>query len=324
MVRGGRLLIAPRYDNEIVSVPSADPIDVRPEAAAALRDGQTVVALESTLIALGLPQPWNLDTARAAEAAVRAAGAVPATIAVLAGRCVVGLSEAELERLASEPGVAKASTRDLAAAIASRRTAATTVAATMRIAGRVGIRTFATGGIGGVHRPPQSHDISADLWELARTPVAVVCAGAKTILDIPSTLEALETLGVPVIGYRCSDFPGFYVRMTGQPVSTRADDVGEIARLIQAHRDLDGAGVVVAQPVGEAVALTAEEMESALCEAERLAAAAEIRGPAVTPFLLARLAELTGGKTLHANRELIVANARLAAEIAARLTASPA
>jgi pseudouridylate synthase len=301
-------------------------LDVRPPVAAAVRDGKPVVALESTLIAHGLPWPDNLAAARAAEAAVRDAGAVPATIAVLGGRPTVGLNDEELEGLARAEGVLKASRRDLAAAVTGGRTAATTVAGTMALAHRAGIRVFATGGIGGAHRvtaagSPALFDISADLVELSRTPVAVVCAGAKSILDIPRTLEILETFGVPVVGYQCDSFPGFYLHSTGEPVSARVETPAEAARLAAAHWSLGGAGVLLAQAVLEKVALSETEFTEALGRAEKQANAAGIRGPAVTPFLLARLAELTGGRSLRANRELIVANAGLAAEVAAELDA---
>jgi pseudouridine-5'-phosphate glycosidase len=303
-------------------------IDVRPAVAEAVRDRVPVVALESTVIAHGLPWPDNLETARAAEAAVREAGAVPATIAVLAGRPTVGLTDAELADLAGAAGVLKASRRDLAAAVAAGRTAATTVAGTMALAHMAGVRVFATGGIGGAHRvtepdSPALFDISADLVELSRTPVAVVCAGAKSILDIPRTLEILETFGVPVVGYQCEAFPGFYLHSTGEPVSASVDSAAEAARLIAAHWSLGGAGVLLAQAVLEKVALSVEEFDIALATAEQQAATAGIRGPAVTPFLLSRLADLTGGRSLQANRELIVANARLAAEVASELTADP-
>ena len=304
-------------------------LDVRPAIADALSDHVAVVALESTLIAHGLPWPDNLETAQAAEATVRAVGAVPATIAVLNGRPTVGLTDAELSDLARAKGVLKASRRDLAAAVAAGRTAATTVAATMSLAHQAGIRTFATGGIGGAHRvtetqSPALFDISADLVELSRTPVAVVCAGAKSILDIPRTLEILETFGVPVVGYRCDAFPGFYLHSTGEPVSARVDTPAEAAKLVAAHWALGGAGVLLAQAVLEKVALTAEEFDTALAAAEQQAAAAGVRGPAVTPYLLSRLAELTGGRSLRANRELIVANAHLAAEVAKELVAGHA
>jgi pseudouridine-5'-phosphate glycosidase len=305
--------------------PHPTSIDIRPAVATAIRDRVPVVALESTLIAHGLPWPDNLETARAAETAVRAAGAVPATIAVLAGRPTVGVTDAELADLARAKGVLKASRRDLGAIIAGGRTAATTVAGTMALADRAGIRVFATGGIGGAHRvkatdSPALFDISADLVELSRTPVAVVCAGAKSILDIPRTLEILETFGVPVVGYQCDSFPGFYLHSTGEPVSARADTPADAARLLSAHWSLGGAGVLLAQAVLEKVALSEREFAAALEEAERQAEVAGVRGPAVTPFLLARLADLTGGRSLRANRELIVANAGLAAEVAKDLT----
>jgi pseudouridine-5'-phosphate glycosidase len=215
--------------------------------------------------------------------------------------------------------VLKASRRDLAAAIAGGRTAATTVAATMALADRAGVRVFATGGIGGAHRSPW--DVSADLTELSRTPVAVVCAGAKSILDVPRTLEILETLGVPVVGYGCNEFPGFYLRSTGEPVPARVDTPAEAARLLAAHWRLGGGGGVLAQPIAETVALGRDEFAAALAEAERQAEATGVRGPAVTPFLLAHLAELTGGRSLRANQQLIVANAQLAAEVAKALAA---
>jgi pseudouridine-5'-phosphate glycosidase len=295
-------------------------LDVRPEVADALRSGRPVVALESTLIAQGLPWPVNLDTAREAEAAVRASGAVPATIAVLRGRPTVGLTDAEVEELARSRGVMKASRRDLAVAVARGETAATTVAATMFLAHRAGVRLFATGGIGGAHRgSAHEWDVSADLVELGRTPVAVICAGAKSILDLPRTLELLETEGVPVVGYGTDDFPAFYLRSSGEPVSARVDSPAEAAALLRAHWQLDGAGVVLAQPVAADVALDPEEWDCALREAEAEAAAAGVRGKALTPFLLGRLAELTDGKSLRANRTLVVANARLAAEVAAAL-----
>jgi pseudouridine-5'-phosphate glycosidase len=292
-------------------------LDIRPEVAAAARDGRPVIALESTLIAHGLPWPLNLETARAAEAAVRAEGAVPATVAVWQGRPTVGLAEPEIEALARCRDVLKASRRDLATAVAHGLTAATTVAATMYLAHRAGLRFFATGGIGGVHRGAEtSGDVSADLWELARLPAVVLCSGAKSVLDIPRTLEALETLVVPVVGYGTDEFPAFYQRSSGRPVSARVDTPAQAAAFVSAHWDLDGSGVVVAQPVAEGLALAREEMEQVAAEAEADAAARGIRGPALTPFLLANLAERTGGRTLKANQALVVANARLAARVA--------
>jgi pseudouridylate synthase len=301
-----------------VSAASPFALEIRPPIAAALRAGRPIVALESTLIAHGLPWPDNLETARAAEKAVRQAGAVPATIAVLGGRPAIGLTDAEIERLAKEPGVNKASRRDLPAAVALGQTAATTVAATMALAHLSGIQVFATGGIGGAHRH-DAWDISADLTELARTPVAVVCAGAKSILNIPQTLEILETLGVPVIGFRCDEFPGFYLRSSGESLSARVETAAEVAGLVTANWALGGKGVVLAQPLAEGFALDESEFKTALVEAERLAYDRDIRGPGLTPFLLARIAELTDGKTLRANKELVIANARLGAELASAL-----
>jgi pseudouridine-5'-phosphate glycosidase len=293
-------------------------IDIRPEVAAALRDGVPVVALESTLIAHGLPRPLNLETARDAEEVVRSQNTIPATIAVLRGVPTIGLLPAELEELANTEGVLKASVRDLGFAIAKRMTAATTVAATMRLAHLAGIRVFATGGLGGVHRGvTDSWDISADLDELARTPVAVVCAGAKSILDLPRTLEHLETLSVPVIGYRTGEFPAFYLTSSGLPLTMRADSPEEAAAILDAHWRIGGAGAVLAQPLEKTEALSAKEFEDALSKAELLAMEQGVRGAAVTPFLLARLAEITQGRTLRANQELIVANARLAGQVAA-------
>ena len=292
-------------------------IDVRPDIARALIDGAPVVALESTLIAHGLPWPANLETARAAEAAVRAEGAIPATIAVWEGRPTIGLNDAEIERLARAEHVVKASRRNLATAVARGRTAATTVAATMFLAHRVQIRFLATGGIGGVHRrAEQTGDVSADLVQLASTPVAVMSAGAKSILDLPRTLELLETLGVPVVGYRTDDFPAFYSRSSDRPVSAHVDTVAEAAALLSAHWRLDGTGVLVVQPVEESVALDRTELDAAVAEAERQASAHGVRGPELTPYLLRHLAEATSGKTVRANQALVLANARLAAQVA--------
>ncbi|MCI0463983.1 MAG: pseudouridine-5'-phosphate glycosidase [Gemmataceae bacterium] len=296
-------------------------LDLHPEVEEAVREGRPVVALESTLIAHGLPWPVNLETARAAEQAVRAEGGVPATVAVWQGRPKVGLREGELEGLARSHGILKASRRDLGLAVAQRRTAATTVAATMFLAHLAGIRLFATGGIGGAHRDTgQPWDISADLLELARTPVAVVCAGAKSILDIPRTLEILETQGVPVVGYGTDEFPAFYMRSSGEPVSARVDAPREAAELLRAHWALQGGGVVLAQPMPEERSLPPDEFERALAEVEGSAAGAGVRGKEVTPFLLARLAEATRGKTLEVNQALVLANARLAAQVARELS----
>jgi pseudouridylate synthase len=295
-------------------------LDIRPEVVAALEARRPVVALESTLIAQGLPWPTNLETAHAVEAAVREEGAVPATVAVWQGQPVIGLDAAQLEHLARQPDVRKASSRDLAAAMVQGAFAATTVAATMVLAHRAGLRVFATGGIGGVH--PSSGaalDISADLHELARTPVAVVCAGAKGILDLAATLEMLETMSVPVVGYETDEFPAFLLRSSGLPVSARINSPAEAAALLDTHWRLGGAGVVLAQPLPAETALEPADFHKALVRAESQARAEDVRGPALTPFLLARLAELTDGRTLRVNQALIVANARLAARVAAAL-----
>jgi pseudouridine-5'-phosphate glycosidase len=295
-------------------------LQVRPDVAEALEEHRPVVALESTLIVHGLPWPLNLETARAAEAAICSEGAVPATIAVLEGRPTIGLDERELELLAKQRDVLKASRRDLAVAIARKLTAATTVAATMLLAHQAGIRLFATGGIGGAHRDTaQPWDISADLFELARTPVAVICAGAKSILDIPRTLEILETEGVPVVGYGTDEFPAFYVHSSGEPITARVDTPRQAADLCRAHWSLGGAGVVLAQPVDRHVALEPESFMSALSTAERAAMGTGVRGKELTPFLLGRLAEITEGQTLRANYALVIANARLAAQVARAL-----
>jgi len=295
-------------------------LDVRPGIVQALADGRAVVALESTLITHGLPRPLNLETARLAEEVVRREGAVPATIAVLGGVPTVGLSGEELQALALTDGVRKASSRDLAAAVALKQTAGTTVAATMRLAHRAGIRVFATGGIGGVHRgAAQTWDVSADLTELAHTPVVVVCAGAKSVLDLPATLEYLETQRVPVIGFGTSEFPAFYVCSSGLALAARVDTPDQAAALCVAHWSLGGAGLALAQPIDPASGLDADEVTAALAEAERQAATQGVHGPDVTPFLLARLAEITGGRTLRANQALVLANARLAARVAQAL-----
>jgi pseudouridine-5'-phosphate glycosidase len=295
-------------------------LDVRPRVVRALAEQVPVVALESTLIAHGLPWPVNLETARAAERVVAGAGAVAATIAVWHGRPTVGLDDEEIEYLARATGVRKAAARDLAAAVIQGACAATTVSATMRLAHAAGIRVFATGGIGGVHPSATGTplDISADLLELARTPVAVVCAGAKSILDLPATLEVLETQGVPVVGYQTDEFPAFYLPTSGLKVA-RIDAVTEAAALLRCHWELGGAGVVVARPLPKEAALGREELAAALARAEAQARDEAVSGPALTPFLLARLADLTGGRTLTANRELILANAELAAHVARAL-----
>lgn len=300
--------------------------DIADEVRDALARGEAVVALESTIITHGMPFPDNVSTARAVEAAVREAGAVPATIAVVDGRIKVGLDDATLERIGAATDVVKASRRDLAVIAARRGTAGTTVASTMLIAARAGIAIFATGGIGGVHRGAETtFDVSADLEELGNTPVAVVCAGAKSILDIPKTLEYLETRGVPVLGYRTDAFPAFFSRDSGSPVDARFDDPAAIAAVIAAQRNLGlEAGILIANPVPEADALPGDEIERTIAEAVAEAAQRCIGGKDLTPFLLARINALTGGSSLRTNIALILDNARLAAKIARALAAETA
>ncbi len=304
-----------------------DLLHVAPEVRQALSTGQAVVALESTLVAHGMPFPQNLQTGQALEQAVRAQGAVPATIALIAGRLVVGLSGDQLEHLAARGhDAAKASCRDLAALLVQGATAGTTVAATLRLAALAGIAVFATGGIGGVHRGAEtSFDVSADLGELARSPVAVVCAGAKSILDIGKTLEVLESLGVPVLGYRTDEFPAFYARRSGHAVSHRFDSAQDIARVIAWHRRVGHAGgVLVANPIPESAALEAGGIETRIAEAIAQAEAAGISGKALTPYLLRRINELSGGQSLQANMALAQNNAALAGEIAVALAGQAA
>ncbi len=288
------------------------------EVAAALRSGRPVVALESTLVTHGLPWPVNLDTARACEAAIRAAGAIPATIAIRHGEPAVGLLDFQLEELARSTTAFKASRRDLGVCVALKRLAGTTVSATMALAHAVGIRVFATGGIGGAHRPPApASDISADLVELGRTPVLVVCAGAKSILDLPRTLEILDALGVPVLGFRTDVFPTFYTAGGDLPVSARVESAAEAAAVFRAHCQLGVSGALLANPLPEIDAIPAVDFERARQKAE--ADAAGVTGARLTPFLLKRIAELLGPAVLDANRTLIVNNARLAAEVACSL-----
>ena len=292
-------------------------LDIRPEVAKALSNGGPVVALESTLIAHGLPYPLNLETARKAETAVREAGAVPATVGVSAGRLCIGLGAAELERFARSQGVAKLSSRDLAAAIAGGGEGATTVAGTLVAAELAGIRVFATGGIGGVHRgAAHSLDVSADLLELSRRRVAVVSAGAKAILDLEATLEVLETQGIPTIGYGTGEFPAFYCRQSGLKLDARADDPETLARMMQAHWALGLGGLLIANPPPESVAMDPIEVEALVAEALAAAKSAAVTGKQTTPFLLDRLNAASRGRTLEANRALIEANAALGAKIA--------
>jgi pseudouridylate synthase len=293
-----------------------------PDVAEALATGRPVVALESTVIAHSLPRPANIDVAREMEAVVRAEGAVPATIALLDGRIAVGLSAAEIERLGSEDGVLKASRRDLAPALAHRATAATTVAGTLACAALAGVRVFATGGIGGVHRGAHTTlDVSADLPELARSPVLTVCAGAKAILDLPLTLEYLETHGVPVIGFQTDELPAFYTRSSGLPVPHRADTPAEVAAIAHAQWSSGlGGSLLVTCPIPAEHALPPASVEAAVATALDEAKARHVRGPALTPFLLARVADLTGGESVAANRALLLNNATWAARFAVALT----
>lgn len=278
-----------------------------------------MVALESTVIAHGLPWPENLDLGRCMEATVSAGGATPATIAVLGGRARIGLTDEELRHVARSPGVAKVSRRDLAAIVARGGDGATTVATTMLLAHRAGIEVMATGGIGGVHRG-DAPDVSADLPELARTPLVVVCSGAKAILDLPATLEWLETHGVPVLGFGTGELPAFYSRSSGLPLPTRVDSAAEVAAVVRAARGLGlASAVLVAVPCPAEAAVPAETIEAAIEAASQDAAREGIRGAELTPFLLARVAERTGGASRAANLALLVRNAEVAAAIAAEL-----
>jgi pseudouridine-5'-phosphate glycosidase len=309
-----------------------DRLAIAPEVADALRDGTPVVALESTLISHGLPYPQNVEVATASEAAVRSSGAVPATVALNRGRLLVGLAADDLEALATAPkgSVRKVSRPNLGLAIASGEWGATTVAATMIAAEAAGIRVFATGGIGGVHRGAlgggghgghATFDISADLDELARTPVAVVCAGPKAILDVPLTLEYLETRGVPVVSVGIDEVPGFYSRRSGIPAPSHVPDIAAAAAVIRAHGAMGlTSGLVICNPVPEADGLPLDVARAAIEQAIREADEAGIAGAAVTPWLLARVAEITGGASVKANISLITNNARVAGLLARELS----
>ena len=294
-----------------------DLLTIDPEVRDALAEGGPVVALESTVISHGLPYPRNLETTEAMTAATRAAGAVPAIVAVAGGRVRIGLDAGTLERFARSPAVEKLSRRDIGACLAARGDGATTVAATMILAHRAGVRVFATGGIGGVHRgASESFDISADLAELSRTPVLVVASGAKSILDLPKTMEILEALGVPVLCEGTDELPAFQVRRSGIPAPRRVDGAAAIAAAARAHWALDLGGMLVCNPVPEAGALPRDAVESWIDRALEDAARDGIAGKAVTPYLLSRLSEVSEGRTVDANRALLVDNARLAGEIA--------
>src|SRR5256885_12676938 len=287
------------------------------EVQTALQAQQSVVALESTVIAHGLPYPANIEVAQAMESTIRAEGAIPATIGIHDGQINIGLTLEQITRLGTAQNVQKVSRRDLAITLATKQLGATTVAGTTLCASIAGIRFFATGGIGGVHRGAQSTmDISADLTELSRSPVLVVCAGAKSILDLDLTLEYLETQGVPVIGWQTNEFPAFYVRSSGWHLTHRADDVSTIAAIARTQWECNLQGLVVGCPIPEEYAMEPGSLEAATEEALRLAKAEGIRGSATTPFLLAYVAKVTAGESIEANKALLVNNARWAARFA--------
>jgi pseudouridine-5'-phosphate glycosidase len=299
---------------------------VSPEAADALAGGRAVVAFESTIISHGMPHPLNIETALGAERIAREMGVVPATVGVLDGRLVVGLGRSEIKLLATEKGVLKVSRRDISWALARGLPGATTVCATMFAANLAGIGVFATGGIGGVHRgaggglQPATFDVSADLGELGRTPVCVVSAGAKAVLDLPATLEVLETSGVPVVGFRTREFPAFWSRSSGLPLGLSVESAAEVARMIVVHRALGlRQGILVANPVPAEHEIPRAEMEPHVHLAVQEAASRKISGKEVTPFLLGRIGELTGGRALETNVRLFHHNVRLACEIATEL-----
>ncbi len=294
-------------------------INLSREVAEAIEQGNPVVALESTVIAHGLPYPQNIETALRCEAAVRENGAIPATIAVFGGGFCIGLDRGQLEYLALGNGIRKISRRDLPIAVANKLDCATTVATTAFVAHRAGIKVFATGGIGGVHRGFDA-DVSADLPELAQTPVTVVCSGAKIVLDLPRTREWLETHGVTVLGWRCDQLPAFYSRSSGLDVDERIEDADSAARIIRARDNLDlKSAILVTVPVPEDNEIGLSEIESILAEALTRAEAENIAGKAITPFLLSQMSRLSEGRTLSANISLLENNARVAASIASAL-----
>lgn len=301
-------------------MPNSSHLDVAGEVNDALQEKHPVVALESTIISHGMPYPQNVETALKVQQTVRDGGAIPATIAVLGGRLKVGLSEDEITQLGKRgQQVIKTSRRDLPFVVARKEDGATTVAATMIIAAMAGIRVFATGGIGGVHRGVEATmDISADLEELARTRVAVVCAGIKSALDVGRTLEYLETKGVPVVGYQTDTLPAFYTRSSGYPVDYRVDEVAEIVHALRTKwsMGLEG-GMVIANPIPKEYELDSVEIEGVIAEAIAEMTRAGVGGKDATPFLLAKIAERTGGRSLEANIELVLNNARLASKVAA-------
>jgi pseudouridylate synthase len=287
-----------------------------PEITRAISIGAPIVALESTVITHGLPHPQNLELARDMEKQVRDSGATPATIALLDGKIRIGLSDEELVRLSKSDSTLKVSHRDFATAIVKKADGGTTVAGTMLAANMAGIKVFATGGIGGVHKE-SAFDVSTDLRSLAEIPTIVVCAGAKAILDLPATLEYLETMGIPVIGYKTDEFPAFYSRESGLGVSARLDSAKEIAEFAKAHWNMGmKSGILVTNPIPETEAISKSEMEPIIAKASAEAIKQGIHGQKLTPFLLSRISELTKGKSLKANLALLLNNARLAAEIA--------
>ena len=297
-------------------------LDISPEVKKALDEGRPVVALESNIISHGMPYPRNVETALLVEQTIRDCGATPATIAVIGGRLKAGLSRDEIEYLGKTGrGVAKASRRDLPALVARGADGATTVTTTMIIAHMAGIKIFATGGIGGVHRGAEvTMDISADLEELAQTPVMVVCAGAKSILDLGLTLEYLETHGVPVIGYGTDELPAFYTRKSGFGVDYRVDSPAELAAMFRAQRDLGyKGGMLVTNPIPEEYSMDKAVIDKAIDEALAQAKVQGIHGKETTPFLLAKVVELTGGDSLDSNIQLVLNNARVAAKTACEL-----
>lgn len=297
-------------------------LDINPEVARALEEGKPVVALESTIISHGMPYPKNVQTALNVEKVIRDNGAIPATIAILHGRLKVGLAPEEIEYLGKTEGVIKTSRRDIPFIVAKGLDGATTVATTMIIADLAGIKVFATGGIGGVHRgAPETFDISADLQELAHTNVAVVCAGAKSILDIGLTLEYLETQGVPVVGYETDELPAFYTRKSGFSVDYRVDSPQELAKAIKAKWDLglDG-GLVVANPIPTEYEMDYDKITNAIEDAVKEAEEKGIKGKESTPFLLSKVKEITGGKSLESNIELVYNNAKVGARLAVELS----
>ena len=294
-------------------------LNIAPEVANALGSNQPVVALESTVIAHGLPKPLNLQTANRVETVIRGAGAVPATIGILEGKLHVGLDDEQIKRIAEEDNIEKVSTRDIPVVVARRSDGATTVASTIWIAHRAGIKVFATGGIGGVHRGTLP-DISADLPELARTPIIVVCSGAKIVLDLPATREWLETHAVTVVGYQCDELPAFYSRGSGLLVDARADTPAEVVDVFRVQRSLDTqSALLVVVPVPEMFEIPAEQLDAVLTKALEEAEWNGITGSVLTPFLLRQMAARSGGATLQANMALLENNARVAAEIAREL-----